>query len=603
MSGDDPGLTGRYIEVRATLRTDDPAISPVLSDLRIRAAGDAGGNHPPAAIDDQLTTAQDTAGDVNVLANDSDPDVGDTLEVSGSTDGTHGSVSCAAAGVCTYTPDTGVTGSDSFTYTVSDGHDGTDEGVVDVTVQAAPPENRPPVAVDDELTTAEDTSGNVNVLANDSDPDVGDVLEVTASTDGASGTVSCTPAGVCTYTPQSDFHGSDTFTYTISDDNGETDQASVNVTVTQPDAAPNAVDDTITTDEGQAGSVNVLSNDTDPNGDALSVTTLSPTATHGTVACAATGLCTYTPDAGFHGTDSFAYSISDGQGGSANANVSVTVNEVNQPPVAVDDDLTAQEDGSGSVDVLANDSDPDGDQLEVTTLSPTAAHGTVACTSDGFCTYIPEADFNGTDAFNYSVTDGLGGTSTATVHVVVTPENDPPVLTVTGSPAAAQYSDPVTIELSATDIDGDAFAFSATGLPAGLTLTDHGDGTATISGDITEMAASYQASVTVSDGNETATATAIFQVREEDATLTYVGDMLVSTTGAERKRPPRGAGDAAGRRSSGRPDEGGAHLRALLEQQYGPGDPRRRDRSDHDECHRASPRLPPSSASTSGRLS
>ena len=436
-----------------------------------------------------FTTAQDTAGDVNVLANDSDPDVGDTLEVSGSTDGTHGSVSCAAAGVCTYTPDTGVTGSDSFTYTVSDGHDGTDEGVVDVTVQAAPPENRPPVAVDDELTTAEDTSGNVNVLANDSDPDVGDVLEVTASTDGASGTVSCTPAGVCTYTPQSDFHGSDTFTYTISDDNGETDQASVNVTVTQPDAAPNAVDDTITTDEGQAGSVNVLSNDTDPNGDALSVTTLSPTATHGTVACAATGLCTYTPDAGFHGTDSFAYSISDGQGGSANANVSVTVNEVNQPPVAVDDDLTAQEDGSGSVDVLANDSDPDGDQLEVTTLSPTAAHGTVACTSDGFCTYIPEADFNGTDAFNYSVTDGLGGTSTATVHVVVTPENDPPVLTVTGSPAAAQYSDPVTIELSATDIDGDAFAFSATGLPAGLTLTDHGDGTATISGDITEMAA------------------------------------------------------------------------------------------------------------------
>ncbi len=139
VSGDDPGLTGRYIEVRATLRTDDPAISPVLSDLRIRAAGDASGNHPPAAIDDQLTTAQDTAGDVNVLANDSDPDVGDTLEVSGSTDGTHGSVSCAAAGVCTYTPDTGVTGSDSFTYTVSDGHDGTDEGVVDVTVRPLRP--------------------------------------------------------------------------------------------------------------------------------------------------------------------------------------------------------------------------------------------------------------------------------------------------------------------------------------------------------------------------------------------------------------------------------------------------------------------------------
>src|SRR5262249_2407941 len=96
-------------------------------------------------------------------------------------------------------------------------------------------------------------------------------------------------------------------------------------------------------------------------------------------------------------------------------------------PDAVDDRVTTPEDAPGSVNVLANDSDPNGDALTVTTLTPTAAHGTVSCTAAGVCTYTPNAGFFGTDSFDYTITDGNGGFDTATGHVTVTHGNHPPV--------------------------------------------------------------------------------------------------------------------------------------------------------------------------------
>jgi len=206
----------------------DPCSVIMNEDRSVTATFNLGPvNHPPDAVDDSLTTDQGTPGQVNVLANDSDPD-GDTLTVTASTNGAHGTVSCTATGSCTYTPDAGFSGSDSFTYTVSDGHGGTDTATVNVTVGRV---NHPPDAVDDSLTTAQDTAGMVNVLANDSDPDPGDSLTVTGSTDGAHGTVSCDLTGLCFYTPASGYTGPDSFTYTISDGHGGTATATVHVTV------------------------------------------------------------------------------------------------------------------------------------------------------------------------------------------------------------------------------------------------------------------------------------------------------------------------------------------------------------------------------------
>ena len=185
--------------------------------------------------------------------------------------------------------------------------------------------NQPPTAVSDTLTTPEDTAGQVTVTNNDSDPDPDpDTITVVAWTNGAHGTVNCTAAGVCTYTPAPNYSGPDSFTYTIADDFGATATTTVNVTVTPSQDPPVAVNDTLTTAQDTANGVNVLDNDDDFDGDTLTVTA-STNGAHGTVSCTAAGVCTYTPAAGYSGPDSFTYTISDGQGGTDTATVNVTV--------------------------------------------------------------------------------------------------------------------------------------------------------------------------------------------------------------------------------------------------------------------------------------
>jgi hypothetical protein len=412
-------------------------------------------NDQPNAVDDSLTTPQDTAGQVSVLANDTDAD-GDALTVTTPTPAAlHGTVSCTAAGVCTYTPSAGYSGPDSFQYSISDGHTGTDTATVSITVTAG---NHPPVADDDAIVTPEDTAGGTDVLVGDTDAD-GDTLTVTTPTPAAAhGTVSCTAAGMCTYTPSANFHGSDSFTYAVSDGHGGTDTATVAVTVTSANDDPGAVDDSLTTAEDTAKDVNVLANDTDPDGDTLSVTTASPTALHGTVSCTPAGVCTYTPNAGYSGADSFVYGIADGFGGTDTATVAVTVTPAsgNAPPVANDDVTTTPEDVADSFNVLSNDTDPDGDDLEVTSLAPTAQHGTVACGAGGTCEYTPNANYHGPDGFDYTISDGKGGTDTGHVTVTVNSANDQPNAVddslTTGEDTA---SAPVNVLANDSDPDGD----------------------------------------------------------------------------------------------------------------------------------------------------
>src|SRR5205807_1576670 len=164
--------------------------------------------------------------------------------------------------------------------------------------------------------------------------------------------------------------------------------------------------------------------DTDVDGDALTVTGVTQGA-HGAVAINADGTLTYTPGADFNGSDSFNYTVSDGHGGTATAPVTVTGNPGNDAPVARDDAAATDEDTAVTVNVLANDTDVDGDALTVTGVTQ-GAHGAVVLNTDGTLTYAPGANFNGIDRFTYTVSDGHGGTATATVTVPVNPVNDPP---------------------------------------------------------------------------------------------------------------------------------------------------------------------------------
>ena len=340
---------------------------------------DEGANEPPVANPDELNTAEGTAGSTNVLENDTDPD-SDPLSIEDWSDGANGSVSCSGSD-CVYIPnDPDFSGADSFTYTVSDGQGGTDIG--DVAVEVVPT-NEEPSASDDSLTLAEDTSDSVDVFANDTDDDGDPIAVETLEPTADNGAVSCTVGGICTYTPEPNFEGFDTFSYTITDGQGGTDTANVDVTVTPVNDVPNAVDDSLVTSEDQMGSLNVRANDVDIDGDTLLLTTLSPAASHGAVACLGGGGCSYTPVADYSGPDSFQYTISDGHGGTDTATVNITVTPENTPPVADDDAISTLEDNAGATNVLVGDTDVDGDTLSVSTSAPTAAHGTVSCAAGG----------------------------------------------------------------------------------------------------------------------------------------------------------------------------------------------------------------------------
>ena len=181
-----------------------------------------------------------------------------------------------------------------------------------------------PVAVDDTATVVEDSEVSVAVLSNDSDAD-GDTLTIESFTQGTNGSVVISGSNLV-YTPSANFNGSDSFTYTINDGTGLTDTATVSVTVTAVNDNPVANDDSATTEEDVAVTINLVANDTDIDGDSLSIESVG-TASNGSVVNNGNGTVTYTPNAGFFGSDSFTYVVSDGSA-TDTATVRVTVTEV-----------------------------------------------------------------------------------------------------------------------------------------------------------------------------------------------------------------------------------------------------------------------------------
>ncbi|MES9994162.1 MAG: Ig-like domain-containing protein [Candidatus Thiodiazotropha sp.] len=419
-------------------------------------------NDAPEATDDTIGTDEDTPVTVDVLPNDSDPD-GDTLSVLSVTQGTNGSVGIdPVSGNPVYTPNPDFNGTDTFTYTVDDGNGGTDTATVTVTVGAV---NDAPVAADDSIGTSEDTPVTIDVLPNDTDPD-GDILSIAAFTQGTNGTVSIDPvSGNPVYTPNADFNGTDTFTYTVDDGNGGTDTATVTVTVGAVNDAPVAADDAIGTDEDTPVTVDVLPNDSDPDGDALSVLSVTQGTNGSVVIDPVSGNPVYTPNPDFNGTDTFTYTIDDGNGGTDTATVTVTVAAVNDAPVAADDAVGTDEDAPVTVDVLPNDSDPDGDTLSVLSVTQ-GSNGSVAIDPvSGNPIYTPDPDFNGTDSFTYTVDDGNGGTDTATVTVTVGAVNDAPV--AADDSVGTDEDTPVTVDVLPNDSDPDGDTLSVLSVTQG----------------------------------------------------------------------------------------------------------------------------------------
>ena len=450
-------------------------------------------NDPPVADDDTFTVAEDSSVIIPVLTGDMDQD-GDTLTVT-EIDGmpisigspvtiATGVVSLNADGTLTFTPNANFNGPAAFDYTVSDGNGGSDIGHVSGSVT---PVNDPPVADDETFSVAEDTSVIIDVITGDTDLD-GDTLTV-SEIDGtplslgnpvsiATGVVSLNADGTLTFTPNGNYNGPAAFDYTVSDNNGGTDVGHVSGTVTPVNDPPVADDESFTVAEDSSVIIDVLLGDTDLDGDTLTVSEIDGTPINigspvtiatGIVGLNADGTLTFTPNANFNGSTSFDYTVNDGNGGTDSGHVIGNVTPVNDPPVADDETFTVAEDSSVIIDVLLGDTDLDGDMLAVTEIdgtplslgSPvTIATGVVSLNADGTLTFTPNLNFNGPAAFDYTLSDGNGGTDIGRVSGNVTPVNDPPVADDETFTVAEDNSVNIDVLLGDTDLDGDTLSVS-----------------------------------------------------------------------------------------------------------------------------------------------
>lgn len=292
-------------------------------------------NDNPTGVNDSFTVAEDSSSNIlGVLANDLiTPDANETLEVvSVGTPSRGGVATRGTSGLnIVYTPPANATGTETFTYTLSDKNGGTSTATVTVTLTAV---NDPPTAVNDTFTVAEDSDTTAfNVVQNDSSlPDGNETLSVTAvGTPNHGGTVSLGTDGKVNYKPAANYFGAETFTYTLSDGNGGTATGTVAVTVTPTNDPPTATADSLTVTKNTTNnSLDVLANDSIlPDAGETLVVTQVATSTKGVVpTISADGKrILYTPTAGYTGSDSFTYTISDGNGGTAQGTATINVVE------------------------------------------------------------------------------------------------------------------------------------------------------------------------------------------------------------------------------------------------------------------------------------
>ena len=361
-----------------------------------------------------------------------------------STNAGHGTASIdPATGAWNYTPVGDYHGADSFTVSLTDDAGNTTTQVISLTIAAVAD------IADDNLTTAEDTAVTIlatSLLGNDSFE--GSPV-VTAVGSAAHGTVALV-GGNLTYTPDANYNGPDSFTYTVTSPTGVTETATVNVTVTPANDATTVTGGTSGAgNEDSAISGTLTATDVDGLTDG-SVYTVSTNAGHGTASIdPATGAWNYTPVGDYHGADSFTVSLTDDAGNTTTQVISLTIAAVAD---IQNDSLTTAEDTAVTIlatSLLANDNF---EGSPVVTAVGSAAHGTVALVG-GNLTYTPNGNYNGPDSFTYTVTSPTGVTETATVNVTVTPANDPTLITG-GTSGAGNEDNTISGTLTATDVDG-----------------------------------------------------------------------------------------------------------------------------------------------------
>jgi len=516
------------------------------------------GNGPPQAFADTATTDEDLPVLIDVLANDTDPDL-DTLSVASFTQAPNGTVSQSGQQLL-YTPNTEFFGLDQFTYTTTDGKGTFSTTTVTLTINFI---NDPPITHADFAQTLEDTAVIIDVVANDVDPE-NEALTVSLNPTLPGGGFEALSVTVVNnqirYEPLPDLAivVPDTITYVVSDGVNQV-PGQLAVSVLPVNDAPVAIPDIVTTLEDHSVTLNPLINDFDIENDTLQIGTVQAPVDFPATVTFTTSSVTITPDPNFaddSGTLALTYTVGDGRDTSTGVIFLLVVPE-NDAPTAIDDpNNTTQEDTPVVIDVLANDLDVDGDTLLVTSVSD-GQLGTATLIGSGSILYVPAPNASGTDQFQYSITDNQGGVSTATVTVDVTATEDSPVAADDG-PITSPEDTPRLIA-SGTLLNNDV---EPDGQP--LTLTSVGaatNGTTTLIGgdieytpalhfsgtdsfiytvsDSTGLTATATVTMNITPVNDAPVASDDFFVMDQDTTANFAllandadadGDVLTITT-------------------------------------------------------------------------
>ncbi|EJB0367874.1 tandem-95 repeat protein [Vibrio parahaemolyticus] len=373
-------------------------------------------------------------------------------------------------GIATFTPTADWNGSEALTFTATDPSGESVSQTVNFTVA--------PVVdiVADKATVVEDTPTIIKVLGNDTFEGDDKVVSLDTNNGPANGTVSVNPDGSVTYTPNDNYHGTDSFTYIVTS-GGVSESTTVSVDVTPVNDAPVAKDDTAITDEDTPVTIDVLPNDTDIDGDKLSIQSASVPETQGKVEIV-DGKLVFTPAENFHGDAEITYTITDGAL-TDQATVNVTVNAVNDTPVvesSIADQTLAEDFTPYTIDLNTAFSDVDNVDGELT-FSVSGNSNIQVAIVNGIATFTPTADWNGSEALTFTATDPSGESVSQTVNFTVAPVAD-----IVADSARVVEDTPTIIKVLGNDtFEGDdkVVSLDTNNGPANGTVSVNPDGSVT----------------------------------------------------------------------------------------------------------------------------
>ncbi|MBE4468974.1 tandem-95 repeat protein, partial [Vibrio parahaemolyticus] len=373
-------------------------------------------------------------------------------------------------GIATFTPTADWNGSEALTFTATDPSGESVSQTVNFTVA--------PVVdiVADKATVVEDTPTIIKVLGNDTFEGDDKVVSLDTNNGPANGTVSVNPDGSVTYTPNDNYHGTDSFTYIVTS-GGVSESTTVSVDVTPVNDAPVAKDDTAITDEDTPVTIDVLPNDTDIDGDKLSIQSASVPETQGKVEIV-DGKLVFTPAENFHGDAEITYTITDGAL-TDQATVNVTVNAVNDTPVvesSIADQTLAEDFTPYTIDLNTAFSDVDNVDGELT-FSVSGNSNIQVAIVNGIATFTPTADWNGSETLTFTATDPSGESISQTVNFTVAPVAD-----IVADKATVVEDTSTVIKVLGNDTfegDGKVVSLDTNNGPANGTVSVNPDGSVT----------------------------------------------------------------------------------------------------------------------------